>query len=142
MAVVRMANEIFAETVNRPCPLTTPTGLPPLPRKLDFHLSEEVKQTIDIARQSLKVLAGSLSVSTLQFQRFGGKYLKRKQLSPDAMIQLAFQLAYYRQYKTSPSTYESCSTAGFSHGRTETVRPTSVATMNCAQSFEPSSGRE
>lgn len=49
-------------------------------------------------------------------------------------------MAYYRQYKHSPATYESCSTAAFRHGRTETIRPASVATSKCAMAFEPSSG--
>ena len=35
--------------------------------------------------------------------------------------------------------YESCSTAAFKHGRTETIRPASVATDKCAAAFEPSS---
>ena len=49
-------------------------------------------------------------------------------------------MAYYRQYKHSPASYESCSTAAFRHGRTETIRPASVATSKCAVAFEPSSG--
>lgn len=35
-------------------------------------------------------------------------------------------------------TYESCSTAAFKHGRTETIRPASVATKLCAEAFEHS----
>lgn len=137
VAVVRLANEIFDETINRPHPLTTPTQLPPIPQRLDFNIPDNVKETIDLARQDMKDRGDSLSVNVLQYEGLNGKYLKSKNLSPDATIQLAFQMAYYRQYKTSPSTYESCSTAGFRHGRTETVRPASVATMKCAQGFEP-----
>ena len=46
------------------------------------------------------------------------------------------QMAYYRQYKCSVPSYESCSTAAFRHGRTETIRPASVATKTCAEAFE------
>ena len=35
-------------------------------------------------------------------------------------------------------TYESCSTAAFKHGRTETIRPASNATVVCAEVFEKS----
>ncbi len=35
---------------------------------------------------------------------------------------MSFQLAHYRMYGHSASTYESASTAGFRHGRTETIR--------------------
>ena len=34
------------------------------------------------------------------------------------------------------ATYESCSTAAFKHGRTETIRPASMATKACAEAFE------
>ena len=46
------------------------------------------------------------------------------------------QMAYYRQYKCSVPSYESCSTAAFRHGRTETIRPASMATKTCAEAFE------
>ena len=36
-------------------------------------------------------------------------------------------------------TYESCSTAAFRHGRTETIRSATMATKACAEAFERSS---
>lgn len=140
VAVVRLANEVFDETQNRPRPLTPPTSLPPAPNKLEFRLTDRVKDYIDGASKTLREKADSLSVNVMMYETFNKDYLKTKNLSPDAVMQLAFQLAYYNQYKTSPSTYESCSTAGFKHGRTETVRPASVATMNCARGFEAGRG--
>ncbi len=46
------------------------------------------------------------------------------------------QIAYYRQYKCSVPTYESCSTAAFRHGRTETIRSATLATKVSAEVFE------
>lgn len=40
------------------------------------------------------------------------------------------QLAYYRQNGDYVGTYESCSTAAFRHGRTETIRPCTMDTKN------------
>ena len=111
VAVLRLFNEIYAETINRPRPLIPPLSPTPLPEKLHFNLSDNLKRVLDGGRQELMERANSLSVNLLQYDEFGKKYLKAKQLSPDGIIQLAFQLTYYRQYKTSPSTYESCSTA-------------------------------
>ena len=37
-------------------------------------------------------------------------------------------------------TYESCSTAAFKHGRTETIRSATVTTKACAEAFEPTGG--
>lgn len=43
-------------------------------------------------------------------------------------MQLAFQLALYTLEGKMVSTYESCSTAAFKHGRTETIRPCTLET--------------
>ncbi|THH07379.1 hypothetical protein EW145_g3423 [Phellinidium pouzarii] len=44
------------------------------------------------------------------------------QVSPDAYIQLAMQLAWYRTRGTFTATYETALTRLFQHGRTETIR--------------------
>lgn len=43
-------------------------------------------------------------------------------------MQLAFQLALYTLENRVVSTYESCSTAAYKHGRTETIRPCTLKT--------------
>lgn len=43
-------------------------------------------------------------------------------------MQLGFQLAYFRQNEEYVGSYESCSTAAFKHGRTETIRPCTMDT--------------
>lgn len=48
--------------------------------------------------------------------------VKRSNLSPDGLMQMILQLAHHRAHGFTPSTYESASTAGFKHGRTETIR--------------------
>ena len=47
-------------------------------------------------------------------------------------------MACYRQNGKFVPTYESCSTSAFKHGRTETIRPASNATVACAESFQKS----
>ena len=48
------------------------------------------------------------------------------------------QMAFFRQNGKFVATYESCSTAAFRHGRTETIRPASNATVACAEAFQKS----
>lgn len=43
-------------------------------------------------------------------------------------MQLGIQLAYFQQNGEYVGTYESCSTAAFKHGRTETIRPCTMET--------------
>lgn len=61
-------------------------------------------------------------------QGLGKKMCKASKVSPDSIMQLGFQLAHYQQFGKFVSTYESCSTAAFRHGRTETMRPCTVFT--------------
>lgn len=44
-------------------------------------------------------------------------------------------MAFYKLYGKFVATYESCSTSAFKHGRTETVRPLTIATKDCVESF-------
>ena len=46
------------------------------------------------------------------------------------------QLAYWRLNRESAATYESCSTSAFRRGRTETVRPLTMATKHACQLFD------
>jgi len=46
-----------------------------------------------------------------------------------------FQVAYHKAYDNFVATYESCSTAAYKHGRTETVRPCTTATRDFALAF-------
>lgn len=53
-------------------------------------------------------------------------------------------MAYHKVFGNFVATYESCSTAAFKHGRTETVRPCTSATKEFALKFngknKPSKG--
>jgi len=43
-------------------------------------------------------------------------------LSPDAVIQMAIQLAYYKMHNRVTSTSEACTVQHFHLGRTEAIR--------------------
>jgi len=44
-------------------------------------------------------------------------------------------MAYYRLKGKAVATYESCSTAAYKHGRTETIRPATTLTKKCSEDF-------
>lgn len=52
--------------------------------------------------------------------------MKKCRVSPDAYIQMALQLAYYRDANRFSLTYEASMTRLFREGRTETVRPCTI----------------
>ena len=63
---------------------------------------------------------------TLVYGRYGKGLLKTFGLSPDAFVQMAIQLAYFKMHRICRPTYESSQTRKFAFGRTETTRSTSA----------------
>jgi carnitine O-acetyltransferase len=55
--------------------------------------------------------------------------------SPDAYIQQALQLAWYRDQGYATATYETASTRTFLHGRTDVIRTLSDESRNFVKSM-------
>jgi len=105
---------------------------------LEFEMDEAVKNVIQKALDYHSDRTSKLKMSAAGKEGFGRNHLKSNKLGPDSVIQLAFQMAYYRQNGRFVPTYESCSTSAFKHGRTETLRPCTTATVACCEAFETS----
>uniref|UniRef100_A0A8D0HBD4 Carnitine O-palmitoyltransferase 2, mitochondrial n=1 Tax=Sphenodon punctatus TaxID=8508 RepID=A0A8D0HBD4_SPHPU len=144
VAVLRFQNEVFKDSTQSPAvtPQSPPAAVDSSSavQKLDFKLNDALKAGIVKAKETFDATVKSLTLDCIQFERGGKEFLKKRQISPDAVAQLAFQMAFFRQYGQTVATYESCSTAAFKHGRTETIRPASIYTKDCAEAFieEPS----
>lgn len=69
-------------------------------------------------------------------KKFGKGFMKQCKVSPDAFIQMAFQLAYYRLYRKFSLTYEPAMTRLFFKGRTETIRSCSVESSEWVLAME------
>ncbi|XP_061681883.1 carnitine O-palmitoyltransferase 2, mitochondrial isoform X2 [Syngnathoides biaculeatus] len=139
VAVLRLLNEIFRDTTRKPQvhPDSASSGGSPCAtvRRLNFKLDDELRDGIKNAKAGFDAAVSQLSIDAMQFTGGGKERLKKAKLSPDAVAQLAFQMAFLRQYGATAASYESCSTAAFRHGRTETVRPASAFTKRCAHAF-------
>lgn len=94
----------------------------------EFILDDHSKKGIAKARANHAAIMSSLSLNFLKYFGMNKRICKQYGLSPDSIMQLGFQLAFWKQYNRYVPTYESCSTAAFRHGRTETIRPCTVAT--------------
>jgi hypothetical protein len=96
----------------------------PIVRRLDFDLGEPagaIAAAIRTAQQQLSKLAGGVELGHVALP-VGKTAIKKLGVAPDAFCQMVYHLAYYRVHGKIAPTYESCSTARFYHGRTETIR--------------------
>ena len=67
---------------------------------------------------------------------YGKGLMKANSISPDAYIQMALQLAYYRDAGKFNLTYEASMTRLFREGRTETVRPCTIESSKWVKAME------
>ncbi|XP_050519122.1 carnitine O-palmitoyltransferase 2, mitochondrial [Diabrotica virgifera virgifera] len=132
VAVLRYVQDIYKDSIQNPCvtPETTPKGPSNIDKiiRLDLQLNKEMEVSITQAKKEYKNTCKSLDIDYLIFNRIGKNVCKKQGVSPDAIMQLGFQLGYYKMTGKFVPTYESCSTAAFKHGRTETVRSCTNAT--------------
>nr|KAF6409501.1 carnitine palmitoyltransferase 1C [Rousettus aegyptiacus] len=94
----------------------------PKPQRLHWDLPEKVHLSISLALRGAKTLSGDIDCHVFPFSHFGKSFIKRCHLSSDSFIQMALQLAHFRDRGQFCLTYESTMTRLFLEGRTETVR--------------------
>ncbi|XP_030636835.1 carnitine O-acetyltransferase [Chanos chanos] len=111
----------------------------PMPQKLRFNITPEVKKDIEKAKQNMNIMVHDLDVRVTSFTHYGKKFPKSQKMSPDSFIQMALQLAYYRMYQVCCPTYESASLRMFKLGRTEAVRSTSIESLKFVQAMDDQS---
>ncbi|KAF5300377.1 hypothetical protein FQR65_LT00998 [Abscondita terminalis] len=111
-------------------------------RNLDFKLDDNIKNTIVETSKAYENKCKSLNFDFIEMENYGKNFCKKHLLSPDAVMQLGFQAAYYKLRGTFVGSYESCSTSAFRHGRTETIRPCTTATKNYCLAINKSSNKE
>ncbi|XP_015448137.1 carnitine O-palmitoyltransferase 1, brain isoform isoform X2 [Pteropus alecto] len=94
----------------------------PRPQRLHWDLPDKVHLSISLALRGAKTLSGDIDCHVFPFSHFGKSFIKRCRLSSDSFIQMALQLAHFRDRGQFCLTYESTMTRLFLEGRTETVR--------------------
>ncbi|XP_072858465.2 carnitine O-palmitoyltransferase 1, muscle isoform isoform X1 [Pogona vitticeps] len=97
------------------------TALPP-PQRLAWDINEECWQAIEASYGVAKALADDVDFCCFRFTEFGKGRIKKCRTSPDSFIQIALQLAHFRDKGCFCLTYEASMTRLFREGRTETVR--------------------
>jgi carnitine O-palmitoyltransferase 1 len=99
-----------------------PSDLKLAPMKLQWDFSPECIKDIDLAVADAQTLIADTDIRLMLFDDYGKGFIKTCKCSPDGFIQLALQLAYYRDIGKFHLTYEASMTRLYREGRTETVR--------------------
>lgn len=93
------------------------------PMRLYWDVNEDLAKNINDAYYFCQKNNDDLALTVRKHDAFGKGFIKTTKMSPDAFIQSAIQLAYYRDsHSKFALTYESSMTRLYLHGRTETVR--------------------
>ena len=90
-------------------------------RLLEFRIPSSFQGVFSAAKQSWKNAAKNVYQGII-VSDIGRKRIKQYRVSPDAFVQMAFQLAFFRLSGRMAPTQEYVSASTFFHGRTETVR--------------------
>jgi carnitine O-acetyltransferase len=96
-------------------------GLPAVDT-IEFVLDGDLRADVQAAAEAFADYADSTATTTVSFQDFGANRAKQLGMSPDAFVQMAYQLAHKRTKGVSGATYESIATRQYQNGRTEAMR--------------------
>ncbi|XP_072228709.1 carnitine O-acetyltransferase [Leuresthes tenuis] len=124
------------EYTRKPETARSPSASLPMPPKLHFNITPEIQTNIEEAKRSMDTLAQDLDMKVIVFGHFGKNVPKAHKMSPDAFIQVALQLAFYRMHQRCCATYESASLRMYRLGRTDTIRSASSASASFVKAFD------
>ncbi|MFC4610084.1 choline/carnitine O-acyltransferase [Streptomyces maoxianensis] len=96
-------------------------GLPAL-EPVVFELDGDLRAQVRSAADAFTVFGNNTATTTVSFADFGSNAAKALGVSPDAFVQLAYQLAHQRAKGHLGATYESIATRQYRLGRTEAMR--------------------
>ncbi|RAJ58386.1 carnitine O-acetyltransferase [Streptomyces sp. Amel2xB2] len=94
----------------------------PAAEPVDFRLDGALRGQVLAAAESFAEYGRATATRTVTFDDFGSNDAKALGVSPDAFVQVAYQLAHRRAKGRLGATYESIATRQYKHGRTEAMR--------------------
>ncbi|KAF7669366.1 hypothetical protein LDENG_00199670 [Lucifuga dentata] len=122
IVLVQCSEYIMKYVTGSPSKLSpTIKELPP-PRRLLWKCNQHIQGLLVASTERLRRLVNNLDMEVLKFSVYGKEFIKKQKMSPDAYIQVALQLAFYKCNGRLVSTYESASTRRFQEGRVDNIR--------------------
>jgi carnitine O-acetyltransferase len=110
----------------------------PVVDRIAFELDAELDEDVCTAAASFAAAAADTATGILSFDDFGASRLQQLGISPDAYVQMSFQLAHKRARGLVGATYEAIATRHFHHGRTEAMRVVTPEVIDFVSAMEDS----
>lgn len=112
----------FVDTVLTTQPPARESKGTPAVSPISFTLDDALRDDIRAAGTAFADYAAATATTTVSFDDIGSTRIKELGVSPDAFMQLAYQLAHKRAKGFTGATYESIATRQYQNGRTEAMR--------------------
>lgn len=129
----------YVEAISEEEMRAPPSASVAAPKHLKFDLDEESTAALASAQASAAELIENAHIEVMTFTGYGKSFIREHKLGPDSVLQMALQLAFHRDQGFFPCTYESATMRTFYHGRTETIRPGSLASNAWVLAMEDAS---
>ncbi|KAK2147018.1 hypothetical protein LSH36_573g01026 [Paralvinella palmiformis] len=110
--------------------------IPPNPIRLQWEIPQQCQQVIERSLAVANDLIADVDLHLIMHDSYGKGFMKKCHTSPDAFIQMALQLAYYRDAGKFCLTYEASMTRLYREGRTETVRSCTIESCEFVQAMD------
>mmetsp|Transcript_10564 Transcript_10564/g.18703 ORF Transcript_10564/g.18703 Transcript_10564/m.18703 type:complete len:872 (+) Transcript_10564:155-2770(+) len=108
----------------------------PVPKRLLWEVTDEFQIAIDNAYEFARAaIISDVDLELVEHDNFGKGSIKKWKLSPDGFVQMALQIAYFRNQGKLALTYESSMLRLFKLGRTETIRPLTEESADFVKAF-------
>ncbi len=133
--IMRYLYEVNQERLSQNQKSVEDTFVLELPIKLRWQFSEEILAEIKQAEVEVEGFISEHETKVLDYQEFGRNLIKNYRLSPDAVVQLAIQIAYVKLRDKIDCVYESVHTRRFAYGRTEAMRSVTPESIELIRSF-------
>ena len=117
--ILHLVDEVLAAPA---APLGPGSPRVPAVRVLEFALDPPLRAAVQDAAAAFAAFAADTATTALSWSDVGSDRIKALRVSPDAFVQLAYQLAHQRTKGLVGATYESISVRQYRHGRTEAMR--------------------
>ncbi|HEU5029726.1 MAG TPA: choline/carnitine O-acyltransferase [Spirillospora sp.] len=94
----------------------------PVVEAIEFVLDDALRADVRDAAAAFAAYGAATATTCVSFDDFGSERAKALKTSPDAFVQMAYQLAHKRAKGLTGATYESIATRQYRNGRTEAMR--------------------